>query len=154
MSYRCGTHVCQILLDNRVIGTCVIMLVRPSPVVLSPDQHLTDVKREYHARPRQGENIAYIAIDRMGQYTIITQRLPMLKDYINAHASGPHETVSNNALYKALGREGGRAGELVKGRWCIRVVALDKASEMFEQMRDKAATAVVAAVEPAAYHIT
>ena len=66
-----------------------------STVVLAPSQRLVGVQREWHSRKQRLDgvrtDIAYLAVDRLAKseepVVIITQKLPWLRDWINARAA-------------------------------------------------------------------
>ena len=47
-------------------------------VVLTPAQRLAGVQPEFHAKKRMGKQIVYVAQDRMGEITLLSQQLQLL----------------------------------------------------------------------------
>ena len=69
-------------------------------VILGPKQRLIGVQKEWHARKQGGKSVAYIAIDRCGEWDVVlTQKLPLLAKWISSQANGKGEQVSTTALY-------------------------------------------------------
>ena len=61
----------------------------------------------------------------------------------------PGARVSTTALYHGVGRKDSRVGAWVKGRWCVRAVDLERATDEFESTRQ--GKGVVVASEPTCY---
>ena len=55
-------------------------------VVLTPTQRLAGVQPEFHAKKRMGKQIVYVAQDRMGEITLLSQQLQLLASAINERA--------------------------------------------------------------------
>ena len=124
-----------------------------STVVLTPTQRLAGVRKEWHTRKQRGRDICYVATDRLGEWTVITQKLPLLTAWINdTLGDEPGARVSTTALYEGVDRgKDSRVGAWVKGRWCVKAVDLERASEEFESARRGMTHAAVVAAEPACY---
>ena len=125
-----------------------------SAVVLQPTQKLSGVRKEFHTRKQQGRNVCYVATDRLGEWLFLTQKLPLLTAWINETLGDePSQRVSTTALYEGVdrGKNASRVGEWVKGRWCVRTVDIERASEEFESARKGMARAAVVAAEPGCY---
>ena len=124
-----------------------------STVVLEPSTRLAGVKKEWHTRKQRGKDVAYLATDRLGEWTVLTQKLPLLTEWINERAEGPGGRVSTTTLYEGAdrGENASRVGAWIKGRWCLRTVELEEASAAFESARQGIRSAAVVASEPACY---
>ena len=122
--------------------------------VLAPNQTLTGVCKEPHAKRRSEHPVAYVVVDKLGEWTLIAQKLPLLAAYINERiAVEPFERVSTNGLWYNLDRNDGRVGGWHKGRWRIHAVELDRASEAFELRRAASGKSAIVATEPSCYAI-
>ena len=118
--------------------------------MLAPTQRLTGVHKEWHTRKQQGQDVCYVATDRLGEWTVITQKLPLLAAWINdTLGDEPGARVSTTALYHGVGREDSRVGAWVKGRWKVRAVGLDRATDEFNS--ERRGMGVVVAAEPTCY---
>ena len=123
-------------------------------VLLQPTQRLAGVTKEWHTRRQRGRDVCYVATDRLGEWLVLTQKLPLLTAWINETLGNePGQRVSTTALYEGVdrGKNASRVGEWVKGRWCVRMVDIEKASEEFETARKGMARAAVVAAEPGCY---
>lgn len=118
--------------------------------MLAPTQKLARIQKEWHTRKQDGRDVAYLAIDRLGEWTVITQKLALLTAWINdTMGNEPGARVSTTALYEGVDRKSSRVGGWVKGRWCVKAVDLERATEEFESARQ--GRGVVVATEPACY---
>ena len=125
-----------------------------SAVVLQPTQKLAGVRKEWHTRKQQGRDVCYVATDRLGEWLVLTQKLPLLTAWINETLGDePSQRVSTTALYEGVdrGKNASRVGEWIKGRWCVRMVDIERASEEFESARKGMVHAAVVAAEPGCY---
>ena len=124
-----------------------------SVLLLEPTQRLAGVKKEWHTRKQHGREVCYVASDRMNQWLLITQKLPLLAAHINSLADGPADLVSTTALYDGADRRetASRVGSLIKGRWSVKTVDLERATEVFESARTGNVQAACVASEPACY---
>ena len=131
-----------------------------STVVLAPSQRLVGVQKEWHTRKQYlngaRRDIAYLAVDRLAHGeepgVVITQKLPWLRDWINARAANRGSRISTTALYNGADRScESRGTEFIKGRWCVKTVDLAKASDEFESARKANAHGVIVAAEPGCY---
>ena len=75
-----------------------------STVVLAPSERLAGVRKEWHTRKQRGKDVAYLAIDRLGEFTVITQKLPLLSQWINEQAESKGSRISTTALYVGADR--------------------------------------------------
>ena len=78
----------------------------------------------------------------------LTQKLPLLTEWINERAEGPGGRVSTTTLYEGAdrGENASRVGSWIKGRWCLRTVELEEASAAFESARQGIRSAAVVGV--------
>ena len=121
-------------------------------VVLTSEQSLKGVRKERHAKRRSDRDVAYLVVDRLGEWTLLGQKLPLLTAWINEHAAGAEcDRVSVNGLWSNLDRSDGRVGGWHKGRWRINAVDLERASDAFESKRASSAKAALIAGEPSCY---
>ena len=131
-------------------------------VVLAPTQRLVGVQKEWHTRKQHidgvRKDIAYLAVDRLANSqqpaVVITQKLPYLRDFINARAENKSSRISTTALYMGADRSAdSRDGEFIKGRWKLKTVDLSQASDEFELARKANANGVIVAAETACYAV-
>ena len=86
-----------------------------------------------------------MATDRTGDWTLLSQKLPLLTAYINSNLADQWGKVSTTGLYEAVDRTNGRVGGWHKGRWRVKMVPLADAREVFEvAKRDHKYAAVLA----------
>ena len=123
-------------------------------IALTPTQRLKNVEREWHTRKLMGREKVYVAQDRLGEWTILSQHLALLAKAINELTDERGGRVSTTTLWKGVDRDSDRCGCWIKGRWCVRTVDLDSASEEFEKARKGFTNAVVVATEPACYLVS
>ena len=102
------------------------------------------------------KDIAYLLVDRLATSgdpaVVITQKLPYLRDWINARADNQGSRISTTALYNGADRSiESRGTEFIKGRWRVKTVDLTKASDEFEGARNAHTRGVIVAAEPACY---
>ena len=131
-----------------------------STVVLAPSQRLVGVQKEWHTRKQYvngaRRDIAYLAVDRLAKSeepaVILTQKLPWLRDWINARAANRGSRISTTALYNGADRSvNSRDGQFIKGRWKVTTVDLARASDAFEKARNSDASGVIVTAEPTSY---
>eukprot|EP00966_Prymnesium_polylepis_P167665 3875737-Prymnesium_polylepis.2 len=78
------------------------------PMVLDGSQKLPGIRKEYRARAVKGRNLVYFAYDRRGEVALLTQKLPLLRDYINGHlCEDKWEKITVTGLYENCDRVGG-----------------------------------------------
>ena len=132
-----------------------------STVVLTANQKLVGVQKEWHTRKQRldgvRKDVCYLAVDRLASSdepaVILTQKLPWLRDFINARAFNSGSHISTTALYNGADRSAeSRGTEFIKGRWRVTTVDLTRASHEFETAR-KANThaGVIVASEQSCY---
>ena len=103
--------------------------------VVNPSE-IPPMKRERRARrPRGKVEIAYVCYDRSGDWTLLSQKLPILTEYINTNLADEWGKVSTTGLYEAVDRTSGRVGGWHKGRWRVKMVPLVEAKAAFEAAR-------------------
>ena len=129
-------------------------------VVLTSNQRLVAVQKEWHTRKQYLDgahrDIAYLAVDRLANAeepgVVITQKLPWLRDWINARAVNRGCRISTTALYNGADRSvESRDGQFIKGRWKVTTVDLARASDAFESARNSNASGVIVTAEPTYY---
>ena len=126
--------------------------MKGSTVMLQPSQRLTGVHKEWHTRKQRGKDVAYIVSDRLGEYALITQKLPLLTQFINERADHKGARISTTALYVGADRsKESRDGAYIKGRWKLQTVMdLKEATKEFERARKENVHSVIVG-EPACY---
>ena len=132
------------------------MKVNATGLVLSPNEKLTGVRKERHAKLKRrcDRPVAYLVIDKLGEWTLLGQKLSSISMYINQHiADASYDRVTKNGLWSNVDRSDGRVGGWHKGRWRIAAVDLDRASDVFETKRVASVKAAIIAAEPSAYAI-
>ena len=79
-------------------------MTRGSTVILDPRQSLVDVRKDFHAK----NDLAYLVVDKLGEYTILCQSLPLLASFINNNIiSGEKwDRVSVTGLFENLNQTG------------------------------------------------
>ena len=143
-----------ILLHRVIRERMVAAMKTSSTVVLQPTQKLAGVRKEWHTRKQGGRDVCYVATDRLGEWLVLTQKLPLLTAWINETLGNePSQRVSTTALYEGVdrGKNASRVGEWVKGRWAVKTVDIAQASEEFENARKGVSNAAVVAAEPSCY---
>jgi hypothetical protein len=111
------------------------------PIRIKDGQKLTSLKPEYRSRidKETGKRLVYVCEDRFGMgCVIVSAKLTWLADYLSSVA-GPmkQDKITVSSLYHILSvKEGeGRTGSWSKGRWRVRQVPLERAPDVFEQLR-------------------
>ena len=103
---------------------------------LDKGETLVGVRKERYTKPRAGRSAAFLVQDRLGKWTLVAQKLPLLADAINQHVAGDHSArVSTNGLWESVDRVGVRTGPWLKGRWLVKSVPLESVNHAFEQAR-------------------
>lgn len=118
---------------------------------LQPSEKLAGIRKEKWTKPRDGKDVAYVVVDRLGQCEFIGQKIPLLVDAINEQASEPCARVSINGLWVSVDKTDGYAGPWCKGRWRVRSVELDAACEEYERARPHHQKAIIVADQPSCY---
>jgi hypothetical protein len=131
-----------------------------STVVLTANQKLVGVQKEWHTRKQRVDgvrkHVCYLAVDRLAveePAVILTQKLPWLRDFINARAINRGGHISTTALYNGADRSTeSRGTEFIKGRWRVTTVDLTRASDAFESARKaNTHTGIIVASEQSCY---
>jgi hypothetical protein len=122
---------------------------------LAPTQRLAGVQKEPHAKRRRGAAVAYLVVDREGEWAILGQKLHLLSRWINDHVvdGSPWARVSTTGLWGSVDRTDGRHGGWHKGRFRIRSVCLERAIEEWEATRTAYAKSAIVADQPSCYAI-
>ena len=87
--------------------------------VLRAGERLAGVSKDRYSK----RDVAYVVTDRTGEWVLLSQSLPRVVRYINAHVGEPWERVSVSGLHECLDRTDKRNG-WHKGRWRIVSVPL------------------------------
>lgn len=122
-------------------------------VKLQSSSRLAVVRREWHARKRNGRDVCYIVISRDNTWALLSQKISLLSQMINTNLT-PNEAwakVSTNGLFENIDCTGGRGGGWHKGNWRISSVDLDDACDAFDKVRGRCANALVVSSQPDCY---
>ena len=71
-----------------------------SAVLLQPTQKLSGVRKEWHTRKQGGRDVCCVATDRLGEWLVLTQKLPLLTAWIN-ETLGDEPSKHVGAMHKA-----------------------------------------------------
>ena len=120
-------------------------------MVLDPWQKISGVRKERRARAVRGKNLVYFCYNRTGD-AIISQKLPLIRDYINSLCEDKWNTVTVTGLYENCGVENNRVGGYHKG-WRVKSFPLECAGAEFERLRQcgRFEKVVVVAEDPSCY---
>ena len=120
-------------------------------IVLAPKQRLASIRKDFSTKKR----VAYVAVDRAGEWAMLCQSLPLLAKWINTNLSTTDyawDRVSVTGLYDYLDRpEDTLHGAWHKGRFRLRSVPLVDAIEVFENTRKGYQNAAIIASNPQSY---
>jgi hypothetical protein len=111
---------------------------KAAAVFLHPWERLTGVTKEWHTRKRNGRDMCYVIVDRSGKVALLTQKLLVASDFINANLVDPDEPwsrVTTTGLWEILDQTSGRVGGWHKGRFRVISVDLKNATACFEAVR-------------------
>ena len=114
-------------------------------IILTPEQRLSHIRKEWHARKRAGKNVCFITLDSSMEWIIIGQKLPQISAFINSHVVGnePCFSVSHVGLYEVIDSCKGRHGGFHKNRWRVISCELDRAGEMYASLRKQFKNAAI-----------
>ena len=134
------------------------MIMPESMCVLRSGERLTSVRKEPHVKRRHGRASysCYVVRDRMGVFTFVGQKLPVICKVINELPGSvdPLSRVSLNGMWQAADRVDGRAGPFCKGRWAVRRVDLEDVGIELDKQRADHAYAVVCTDELECYNVS
>ena len=128
---------------------------KPECVHIPQSKRLAGITKEWHTRRRNGRDVAYVAVSRDKSWALLTQKLPLLTQFINENLTNgePWSRVTTNGLWENIDRTDGRNGGHHKGLWRVTSVELDAACDAFEDMRGAFANAAVVASQPECYSV-
>ena len=73
--------------------------------VIRPDERISAIKKEPHARRFGGGHVQWFIADKHGQLLLSSGKLSALQAYINAHlAKEKYDRVNIGGLYESMGR--------------------------------------------------
>ena len=124
-------------------------------IYLGPSQQLAGVRKERHARKKDGKDVCYLIVDRLGKMALLSQKLKTASDFINRQLVDPDEPwtrVNTVGLWEILNRTDGRVGGWHKGRFRVASVDLESAPARFAEARRSHERAAVLGV-PACYEV-
>ena len=129
-------------------------LMPHATMILPASQRLTAVRKDYAAK----KNVAYIIIDRWGEWVILGQSLPRICDYMNRNIVGDAESdrVNVTRLFENMNRrpDTNVRSPWYKNRYKVHAVTLDEAKSAFESFRNDFPNAAIVAGRPYRYQIT
>ena len=133
-----------------------MVAMKAETMYLDKSQHLAVIRKERHTRTKKdGKDICYLIIDRMGKIALCSQKLTAVTEFINTnlvHPDEPWTRVNVVGMWEILNQTGGRVGGWHKGRFRVMSVDLESAPEKFEEARREHEQAVVIGV-PACYQV-
>jgi hypothetical protein len=117
-------------------------------------QRLASVRRDFAAK----KDVVYIVESKSKDLILLCQSIPLVAQWINDHMSNgePWDHVSVTGLFESVNRrdDNGRFGGYHKGKFRVRSVPLDQASDVFESVRTGYEKALVVAGAPHRYETT
>ena len=118
-------------------------------------KRLVGVQREWHTRKREGKSIAYICVARDGSWALLSQKLPLLCEFINTHLTDGQawSRVTTNGLFEMIDCTANRCGGWHKGMWRIQSVDLERACDAFACARQACTHAAVIAGQADCYTV-
>ena len=117
-------------------------------LLLSETDTLVAVEREWHTR----KSGCYLVSDRYGKFLLVSQRLPLVADFVNAMAHDKSERVSVPALHQIVGLTENRVCGYSKGRWRVEFCPLEHVGSQIARARAGFERAVILGA-PSAYRI-
>ena len=133
-----------------------MVAMKAETMYLDKSQHLAAIQKERHTRTKKdGKDICYLIIDRMGKIALCSQKLTAVTEFINTNLVNPDEPwtrVNVVGMWEILNQTGGRVGGWHKGRFRVMSVDLESAPEKFEEARREHEQAAVIGV-PACYQV-
>ena len=116
--------------------------------VIRPDERISAIKKEPHARRFGGGHVQWFIADKHGQLLLSSGKLSALQAYINARlATEKYDRVNIGGLYESMGRSDPRTGGYYQHRWKVSRAPLEEAADVFEKMRPGFDQAVVVGSE-------
>ena len=117
-------------------------------IVLPNGAHILRLQKE----KRNRRSIAYVIFDAISNTVMLTQKLRLAADYINARfARGPLEEVTVAGLYEAAGTENNRVGGFHKMRFKIQRCDIGRAHNLFAAARIEGTNSVLLTSTPDCY---
>ena len=126
----------------------------PGLIVLERHERLAGVRKEPYTKPRHGRAFAYVVADRLGRWSFVGQKLPLICRVINHTVDDPTSRVSLNGMWHTADRVDGRAGAYCKGRWRVRRVDLDDVVHEYAAEQAAHERAVVCADDLPCYRVS
>ena len=126
------------------------------PLVLKVNERLAVVSPDHHSRRKEGKHWVYVVEDKLGRHLAISQSLPKLAQYVNAHIADKPDQLTVMSLFNILSVEDGtgRTGGWAKHRWRCRQIPIERAAGEFESLRERGFEHVVAlGVRPFSYQV-
>ena len=112
-------------------------------IQLSPHQRLGALPKDTHSK----RPVAYLLVDRLKEWCVLCQSLPLLAKWINENVSNGErcERVTVTGLFENMNKTNGSSGGWHKGRYRVSTVSLGQdASNAFDSVRgDHKCAAVV-----------
>ena len=121
----------------------------PYVVTVKQGQTLKRMTPDYHTRTKNGTQIAYVCHDR-GENLFLSQKLPLLRDAINATVRETSDRVTVTALYNAVSGVSHTDGSKIKHNWSCTAYPLVDAVAVFSRMQSDYDSASVLTSKPCA----
>ena len=88
--------------------------MKAEAIYLNRSQHLIGIRKERHTRGKKdGKDMCYLILDRMGKIALCSQKLTAVSEFINSNLINPDEPwtkVNAVGLWEILNQTGGRVG--------------------------------------------
>ena len=121
----------------------------PYVVAVKRGQTLKRMTPDYHTRTKSGTQMAYVCHDR-GENLFLSQKLPLLRDAINATVRETSDRVTVTALYNAVSGVSHTDGSMIKHNWRCTAYPLVDAVAVFSRMQSGYDFALVLTSKPCA----
>ena len=120
-------------------------------IVLPQHANLLKLRKE----KRNRRSMAYLIHDAKSATLMLTQKLPLAVEYINARlAEAEREKVSVAGLYEAADTQHNRINGFHKMRYLIRRCDFSKAHQLFGEAREDAREAILLTATPDCYPLS
>ena len=119
---------------------------------LDGTQELTGIRKERRVRAVRGKNLLYICHDRAGEVALVSQKLPLLRNYINDNLCVDEwQTVTVTGLYMNCDFTSNKVGGYHKNRWRVRSIGLEQATDEINGLRAQFGKVIVVTEDPKCY---
>ena len=109
---------------------------------IEPTQRLLGIHRERRARRRRGETayVAYVSLDRDGEYMLVSQKLAAIAAFINEQVAADDtkaHRASFQGMYDMVDARGRANDAWYKGRWRTVSLGLRAARDAVEEAKGR-----------------